>query len=95
MAKNKYSTKWLENNGIYEFGLKFRFIDGDYDWSIVKSIKYKYSEKLYQYMLKCKYEHECDFTRCEYDCTGSTQVRIKVRRKGRYLYMWIHTSKDV
>lgn len=85
----------MQNGGTYMFGLRFRYIDGDYDWWVLKSVRYRYSRKLYEYMLKCKYENERDYTRCEYDCTGSTQTRIYIKHKGRFLFMWVRETKDV
>jgi hypothetical protein len=92
----RYTTKFLEKHGgKYLGGLRLRFIDGDYDWCRLKSLRYRYTKKLYERMLQIKNEHEQDYIRCEYDCTGSTQVRISIKRKGRYLFMYYYESKDV
>lgn len=92
----RYTTKFLKKHGgAYIGGLRLRFVDGDYDWADLKSVRYKYSRKLYERMLQIKGEHEHDYDYREYDCTGSTQVRIRIKRKGRYLFMYYHESKDV
>ena len=90
-----YKTKWIKSGGCYEGGFRFRYIDGDEDWAVLKSVKYKYSRQLYEQMMRFKYDNEHDYDRCEYDCTGSSRVRITVKRKGRFLYMWYHWSLDV
>lgn len=90
-----YTTKWIDKGGRYEGGLRFRCIDGDYDYAVLKSVKYKYSRQLYERMMRFKHDNCRDYDRCEYDCTGSCQVRIKVKRKGRHLFMWYYWSLDV
>lgn len=90
-----YKTKWIESGGCYEGGFRFRYIDGDYDYAILKSARYKYSRQLYGQMMRFKGENEHDYSRREFDCTGSSRIRITVKRKGRYLFMWFHHSLDV
>ena len=90
-----FKTKWTENGGCYKGGFRFKCIDGDYDYVVLKSVRYKYSRQLYEQMMKFKLDNEHDYSRCEYDCTGSSCVRIKVRKRGRYLYMWYYWSLDV
>lgn len=63
------------------FGFRFKYIDGDYDYSILKSLPYKLNKNNWNRALRFKNENERDFTLCEYDCTGSTQVRIQLKRK--------------
>ena len=75
----------------------FTFISTDYDYDYVraKSIWYKAKKHVLEKAWKFKYEHECDFDYREYDCTGSTEVCIKIQRRGnhfRIIYKW---SKDV
>lgn len=90
-----YTTKWIEKGGCYEGGLRFRCIEDDYDYCLLKSVKYKYSRQLYERMMQYKVENEHDYTRCEHDCTSSTRWRITIKRKGRFLFMWIYKSIDV
>lgn len=88
-------TKWIKSGGTYEGGFRFRYIDGDEDWCILKSVKYRYSRQLYERAMRFKGENEHDYSYCEYDCTGSSQVRIRVKRKGRYIFIWYRWSIDV
>ena len=62
-------------------GFRFRYIDGDYDYSILKSLPYKFNKNNWNRALRFKSENEQDFAYREYDCTGSTQVRIQLKRK--------------
>lgn len=88
-------TKWEDKGGAHLFGLRFRFVDGDYDYCYLKSVRYRYSRQMYLRMLQIKYENQCDYDRCEYDCTGSTQIRIRIKRtKDNHLIMYYHESKD-
>ena len=76
-------------------GFRFRVLDEDYDYCHAKSVRYKFHKNTWKRALAFKEQHEHDFWRCEYDCTGSTQVRIKLKRKGKYMFVYYHWSKDV
>jgi len=82
----------------YDFldgGFKFRYIDGDYDYCHAKSVRYKYHKNTWRQAMQYKADNEHDFAYAEHDCTGSTQVRIDVKRKGKYMYIYFHWYKDV
>ena len=77
-------------------GFKFRITDEDaLYWDIVKAdCICKYSKHTMERALLFKNEYERDYTQCEYDCTGTTQIRIRVLRKGSRIIIKYHESKD-
>lgn len=62
-------------------GFRFKCIDGDRDYSILKSLPYKFNKNNWNRALRLKAEKEHGFAYCEYDCTGSTRVQVKLKRK--------------
>lgn len=76
-------------------GFRFRILDEDYDYMYAKSLRYKYNKNNWRNAMNFKYNNEHDFMRDERDCTGSTCVKIDVRRKGRYMFIWYRWDKDV
>lgn len=92
-------TKWQQKGGCYIGGFKFILIDGDYDWAKLVSKKYKYSKQMLYKMQQFKYDYQQDFIRTEYDCNGSTQVRINIKtvrkRNRKFLKLKYYECKDV
>lgn len=90
------TTRFLERHGgEYLDGIRMRWIDGDYDWVHLKSVKYKYSKEMHERMRKIKEDNEHGYTCSDFDCNGSSCVRIKIRRKGRHIFMSYYKSIDV
>lgn len=82
----------------YDFvdgGFRFRIVYEDYGYCRAKSLRYKYNWQNWQRALNYKANNEHDFCYAEYDCTGSTQLTIDVKRKGRYMFVYFCWSKDV
>ena len=77
-------------------GFKFMADEEQFDWDIIdaKSILYKYTKHMWQRAMQFKYDNERDYMRTEYDCNGSTCVRIKVKRKGSHFRIYYHESRD-
>lgn len=85
---------------VYDFvrgGFKFRITDEDeLYWDILEGkCIVKYTKRTWWRALEFQGDYSCDYARCEYDCTGSTEVRIKVRRKGSHIIIYYRESKDV
>lgn len=84
----------------YDFirgGFPFRVTDEDalyWDTVIAKSI-IKYTKRAFERAIMFKGDYEQDYDRREYDCTGSTQVRIKVKRRRSHIIINYRESKDV
>lgn len=76
-------------------GFKFKVIDEDYDFCNAMSIIYKYTKRTWKRALEMKEDNERDYVLTEYDCSGSTEVRIKVRRHGNHIRIYYYWSKDV
>ena len=78
-----------------EGGFKFRYVDGDYDYAIHKSVKYKRTKKnlMRARWYKANFEH--DYTYGDYDCSGSTHVRIEIKIGKDYILVYRYWSKDV
>lgn len=82
----------------YDFkigGFKFICIDEDYDFVRAKSIIYKYTKRTWERAMQFKYDRQKDFAWTEYDCNGSTEVRIKVKRHGNHIRIYYNETKDV
>ena len=92
---NVTTTMKTNGNFIAEGGFKFRYVDGDYDYAIHKSIKYKKTKKNIQRAKWYKENYEYDFTYDERDCTGSTSVRIEVKVGKDYIVVYRYWYKDV
>ena len=88
-----------KNYDWVECGIKFRVLDEDYDFCRSKSVPYKLNKHNLQRALEYKGDMEHDFTYADYDCTGSTQVRIEVKikklKKRKYIYVYHYWDKDV
>ena len=78
-----------------EGGIKFRVLEEDYDYCYAKSVKYKFTRAFYEQVMKFKENNEHDYAYCEYDCTGSSRVRIDVKRKGKFMWIYYYYSLDV
>lgn len=89
--KMKRKQEW----NMIMYGFKFRILDCDYDFTNAKSINYKYSKRLWERAMNFKEAYSCDFNYCEFDCTGSRQIRIKVYRKRSKMYIRYHEIIDV
>ena len=77
-------------------GFRFKVIAEDYDYMYAKSVRYKYNKKNMQRALDFKFHNEQDFVYREYDCTGSTRVRIDIHvKKKRYIVINYKCNKDV
>ena len=81
---------WFKKEG-------FQFVSADYDYDYVraKSIWYKARKHVLEKALQFKYDNERDYTRCEYDCTGSTAIRIDIERRGNHFRIIYNESLDV
>ena len=84
----------------YDFmrgGFKFRITDEDaLYWDILEGkCICKYTKRTWYRALEFKADYSCDYSHCEYDCTGSTEVRIKVHRKHSHIIIYYRESKDV
>lgn len=75
--------------------LKIRTCDGDYDWSYIVTKSIKDTKENYYALLRYKEENELDYSLCEYDCTGSIQRKIKIKRRKGQLTLSINESYDV
>jgi len=75
--------------------LRIRVFNGDYDWSEIVTKGIKDTEQNYNALLQYKEENESDYDTGEYDCTGSVQRRIKIKRRGGRLTISIYESRDV
>lgn len=78
-----------------EGGFKFRYVDGDYDYAVLKSKKYKRTKKNLMRAKWYKRNFEHDFTYSDYDCTGSTSVRIEIKLSKDYIVVYRYWDKDV
>ena len=76
-------------------GFLFISTDYDYDYIWAKSVWYKAKKHMLEKAWKFKYENQQDFDYREYDCTGSTQVRIKIQRRGNHFRIIYNETKDV
>lgn len=85
----------MKTNTFSDGGFRFRVLDADYDFCRAKSIRYKYNKQNWQRALEYKERNEHDFTYADYDCTGSTRLRLDVKRKGKHMFVWYWWSKDV
>ena len=85
----------MEEIWFKEGGFQFISTDYDYDYIRAKSIWYKSTKHLLEKAWAFKYDNERDYDRCEYDCTGSTEVRIKIQRRGNHFRIILNESKDV
>lgn len=75
--------------------LRIRVFNGDYDWSEIVTKGIKDTEQNYNALLQYKEENESDYDIREYDCTGSVQQRIKIKRRKGKLTLSINKSYDV
>ena len=76
-------------------GFQFISTDYDYDYIRAKSIWYKAKKHTLARAWQFKYNNEREYDHCEYDCTGSTEVRIKIKRRGNHFRIIYNESKDV
>ena len=78
-----------------EGGFKFRYINGDYDFAVHKSARYKKTKNnmMRAKWYKANFEH--DYIYGEYDCSGSTKVRIEIKTGKDYILVYRYWSKDV
>ena len=91
-------TTTMKSNGNFvltEGGFKFRYVDSDYDYSVLKSKKYKRTKKNLMRAKWYKENFEHDFDYAEYDCTGSTSVSIEIKIGKNYIVVYRHWGKDV
>lgn len=84
----------------YDFirgGFRFRITDEDaLCWDILEGkCIVKYTKHAWWKALEFKGDYQQDYTRCEYDCTGSTEVRISVRRKKSRIIIKYRESRDI
>ena len=76
-------------------GFQFISTDYDYDYIRAKSIWYKAKKRNLERAWQFKYDYQQEFDHCEYDCTGSTEVRIKIQRRGNHFRIIYNETKDV
>jgi hypothetical protein len=76
-------------------GFTFMSTDYDYDYVRAKSIWYKAKKHVLEKAMKFKEEHQRGYDYREYDCTGSTEIRIKIQRRGNHFRIIYNESKDV
>ena len=76
---------------------EFTFISTDYDYDYIraKSIWYKATKHMLEKAWNFKHENQCGYDYREYDCTGSTEIRIKIQRRGNHFRIIYNESKDV
>lgn len=74
-------------------GFRFTLTDYDYDYIRAKSIWYKATKHMLEKAWIFKNEYQCDFGYIEYDCTGSTEIRIKIQRRGNHFRIFITNRK--
>lgn len=82
----------------YDFiagGFRFRVIDSDYDYAYSKSVRYRANKHNIKRALEFIYNYSQDYVRDERDCSGSWEVRIRIKRKGAYMWVQIYENKDV
>lgn len=75
----------------------FQFVSTDYDCDYIraKSVWYKAKKRNIKRAYDFKYENERGYTCTDYDCNGSTEVRIKIQRRGNHFRIIYNESKDV
>lgn len=75
--------------------LRVKVLSGDYDRCEIVTKSIKDTEQNYNTLLIYKEKNESDYDRSEYDCTGSVQRRIKIKRRKGKLILSIYESRDV
>lgn len=83
------------NESFTQGGFKFRVIEGDYDYYIAKSFRYKYNKNNWRRAERLKENNEHDFIYTEYDCNGSSCARIKLVRKRNYMWVYYYCYYDL
>lgn len=91
--KQKRHQVWDFKRG----GFKFRCTDEDaLYWDILEGkCIIKYTKRTWQRALEFKEEWSQDYILCEFDCTGSSEIRVKVRRKRSHIIIYFRESKDI
>ena len=84
-----------KNYDFIEGGFKFRVIDEDYGYCKAKTKRYKYCKETWNMALRYKETNEHGFSCNEHDCCGGTEIRIKLVRKGKYMYVYRTWCKDI
>ena len=78
-----------------EGGFRFRYVDGDYDYAVHKSVKYKRTKKNLKRAKWYKETYEHDYSYGDYDCTGSTRIDIEIKVGKDYIIVYRYWGMDV
>lgn len=69
-------------------------IDGDYDWWHIKTRPIKATKLNVELLKRYAKEHTHDYICADYDCTGSTKTRYKVKVKNGKCWLIEEGSVD-